>query len=303
MPERSSGRTLLNVANTMVKTGTTNDKRDNWTIGGNANLMVGVWVGNNDNSPMLNVASGVTGASPIWHDIIVAGLKGKPQVAFDKPDGVTQMDVDSVSGYPSHDGFPVRSEYFVKGTEPVGADPVHVFLKVCKTDGKLANPSDIAANNYDSKEFFVFKEEDPTAASGGPNKWQEGILNWLNGQSDARYHPPTDYCGSSNPLNVDFTNPRDRDSNIPETSPITATFTANSNTTIAQAGISVDGSQKCTFNNGANNYSCNLGTLSKGVHTLTAEATDSSNHKSNRVITIGVGVAWDYATPTPTPNP
>lgn len=294
----------LNVANVMVKTGTTNDKRDNWTIGGNDNLMVGVWVGNNDNSPMLNVASGVSGASPIWHDIITYGLKGKPQVTFTKPDNVNQIDVDSLSGYASHDGFPTRSEFFIKGTEPVGPDPVHVLLKVCKSDGKLANPSDIAANNYDSKEFYVFKEEDPTAAPGAPNRWQEGILNWLNGQSDPRYHPPTDYCGSSNPLNVDFTNPHDHDSNIPETSAITATFTANSNTSIAQADILVDGSQKCTFNNGANNYSCNIGTLSKGVHILTAEAIDSNNHKSNRVITIGVGVAWNYtASPSPSPNP
>lgn len=294
----------LNIANTMVKTGTTNDKRDNWTIGGNDNLMVGVWVGNNDNTPMLNVASGVSGASPIWHDIIIAGLKGKPQVTFEKPDGVTQMDVDSVSGYPSHDSFPTRSEFFIKGTEPVGPDPLHVLLKVCKSDGKLANPSDIAAGNSESKEFFIFKEEDPTAAPGGPNKWQEGILNWLGGQSDSKYHPPTDYCGSSNPLNVDFVSPADKTSNMNQNFDVQ--FSAYSNSPIAQADLLIDGSQKCSFNNGANTYTCTsnqIGTLSTGVHTLTAEATDSSNHKSNRVITIGVGVAWNYSTPTPSPLP
>ncbi|EKE05779.1 MAG: hypothetical protein ACD_19C00176G0001, partial [uncultured bacterium] len=59
-----------------VKTGTTNDKRDNWTIGGNPQRAVGVWVGNNDNSPMLNVASGVSGASPIWRRIILESLAG-----------------------------------------------------------------------------------------------------------------------------------------------------------------------------------------------------------------------------------
>jgi len=290
---------LLNVANVMVKTGTTNDKRDNWTIGGNDNAMVGVWVGNNDNSPMLNVASGISGASPIWHDIILQALKGKPQVTFTKPDGVSQVDVDSVSGFPAHDGFPSRSEFFVKGTEPVGPDTTHLFLKVCRSDGKLANPSDIAANNYDSKEFFQFVEQDPTAAAGGPNKWQEGILNWLNGQSDPRYHPPTDYCGTSNPLNIDFTNPHDHDSNIP-LGDLTVTFTANSNVSIAQASLLVNGSQKCSFNNGTNNYSCKVTFIAPGVYKLEADATDSNNHSSNRVITIGVGVAWD-AVPTPTP--
>jgi membrane peptidoglycan carboxypeptidase len=47
-----------------VKTGTTNDQRDNWAIGWSNSAIVGVWVGNNDNSPMKAVASGASGASP-----------------------------------------------------------------------------------------------------------------------------------------------------------------------------------------------------------------------------------------------
>jgi 1A family penicillin-binding protein len=291
----------LNVANVMVKTGTTNDKRDNWTIGGNDNAMVGVWVGNNDNSQMLNVASGVSGASPIWHEVIIQALKGKPTVSFTPSAGISQAAVDTLSGYAAHDGFPSRNEYFIKGTEPTLTDPVHVLLKVCKTDGKLATPSDIAAGNFDYKEFYQFKEDDPTAAPGGPNKWQEGINNWLNGQSDSKYHPPTDYCGTSNPLNIDFTNPHDHDSDLPDH--FTVTFTAHSSPdVIAQASLSVDGTQKCTFNSGSNNFSCDLSSLSKGPHTLTAEAVDSTNHQSNRVITIGVGGSWN-PTPVPTPSP
>lgn len=267
---------LINLSNVMVKTGTTNDKRDNWTIGGNDNAMVGVWVGNNDNSPMLNVASGVSGASPIWRKIIQEALKGKPNVAFEIPSNIERMDVDTVSGYAAHDGFPSRGEYFVKRTEP-GNDPVHVFLKVCKSDGKLATPSDVAAGNYDNKEFFVFKEEDPP-----------GVLNWLTSQGDEKYHPPSDYCGTSNPVNIEFTNPHDQDSNLSEN--FTVTFTANSNSDITQADLQVNDVQKCSFNSGANNYSCPV-TLTNGVYTLKAEATDAQNHKSERVITIGVGVA------------
>lgn len=116
--------------NVMVKTGTTNDKRDNWTIGGNDNAMVGVWVGNNDNSPMLNVASGISGASPIWHRIVVAAMTGKPNLTFNVPQNIITEQVDSVSGYAAHDGFPSRAESFIKGTEPTGPDPVHVNLKV-----------------------------------------------------------------------------------------------------------------------------------------------------------------------------
>lgn len=57
-----------------VKTGTTNDKRDNWTIGFSPEVVVATWVGNNDNQPMSRVASGVTGASPIWNKIIKFAL-------------------------------------------------------------------------------------------------------------------------------------------------------------------------------------------------------------------------------------
>ncbi len=54
-----------------VKTGTTNDTRDNWTVGYTHNVIIGVWAGNSDNSPMLNT-SGLTGAAPIWNDVLTA---------------------------------------------------------------------------------------------------------------------------------------------------------------------------------------------------------------------------------------
>jgi 1A family penicillin-binding protein len=286
--------------NIMVKTGTTNDKRDNWTIGGNDNAMVGVWVGNNDNSPMLNVASGITGAAPIWHQIIVDAMNGKPKLTFDTPQNIVTEQVDTVSGFAAHDGFPSRAESFIKGTEPTGADPVHVMLKVCKSDGNLANPSDVAGGNYNSKEYFQFKEEDPTAAAGGENKWQEGILNWLNTQTDSRYHPPTSYCGTGNPLDVEFITPTDQNSNLSNSMDVI--FTANSSSSITQTTLKVNGSTSCTFSSGQNSYTCHVSFSGNGVYTLEADATDSSEHSSNRIITVGVGEAWNTATATPSPT-
>jgi membrane peptidoglycan carboxypeptidase len=54
---------------TSVKTGTTNDFKDNWTVGYTPNVVVGVWVGNNDGDPM-NGVSGLAGAAPIWNSVI-----------------------------------------------------------------------------------------------------------------------------------------------------------------------------------------------------------------------------------------
>jgi membrane peptidoglycan carboxypeptidase len=60
-----------------AKTGTTDNFVDNWTMGYTPNIVVGVWSGNADNSPLSNNSVGVTGAAPIWHSIIERA-SGKP---------------------------------------------------------------------------------------------------------------------------------------------------------------------------------------------------------------------------------
>lgn len=288
---------LLNVPGRQVavKTGTTNDRRDNWAVGGTPQLVVGTWVGNNDNTPMKSVASGISGASPIWRKILNAALEGKPAVAFEKPSGIVEAQVDNISGFAAHDGFPSRLEYFAKGTEPQGADPVHVNLKLCKSDGRLANPSDIAANNYDSKEYFIFKEEDPTAGAGGQNRWQEGILAWIATQNNPKYFPPTEFCGSTNPINVEFVSPKDRDSNLPNS--LKVRIDPQSNNSIALVELEIDSVKVRSFSGGPFEYDA---TLTNGVHTLRAIAHDANGNKSDRIIQIGVNTNWD-ATPSPTP--
>lgn len=302
---------LLNIPGRQVavKTGTTNLKKDNWTVGGNTQGVVGVWVGNNDNSEMLEVASGVTGASPIWRKIILEVLNGKPNITFEVPGGIVSAAVDTVSGYAAHDGFPSRIEKFVDGTQP-GEDPIHVKLKVCKTDGKLATPFDISSGNYEEKEFFVFKEEDPTG-EGESNKWQDGIDEWLKSQGDSRYHPPTDYCGTSNPVSVDFKNPGDRSSNL--SNKFTVEVKADSTNDISYVEIWVDGAKVRSFTGRPFTHEVEL---SRGVHILKAKAKDANGKEAERTITVGVEVAWDYsptpiptqtstptATPTPIPTP
>lgn len=89
-----------------VKTGTSDNKRDNWTIGYTPSKVVTVWVGNNDNSPMSpTLASGITGAAPIWNKIMTYLIKGKPD---EKPKMPSSIVVKPCFG---------RNEFFIKGTE------------------------------------------------------------------------------------------------------------------------------------------------------------------------------------------
>jgi penicillin-binding protein 1A len=75
-----------------VKTGTSNDFRDNWTVGYSSDFVMGVWAGNNNNTPMVNV-TGVDGAAPIWHDSMLLASQGSPVVGFTNPGGVLKKTV------------------------------------------------------------------------------------------------------------------------------------------------------------------------------------------------------------------
>lgn len=105
-----------------VKTGTTNDYRDALTIGYTPSVVVGVWVGNNDNSEMDNVA-GSLGAAPIWRQLMENFLRGTTLQPFIQPAGIVKV-APCASPSPSDDptGTPVASpsaeEYFIRGTEP-----------------------------------------------------------------------------------------------------------------------------------------------------------------------------------------
>ena len=73
-----------------VKTGTTNDLKDNWTIGYTPEFLTVTWVGNNDNSQMSYIASGVTGAAPIFNDIMSYVLRDQEPVWQEKPADVIE---------------------------------------------------------------------------------------------------------------------------------------------------------------------------------------------------------------------
>ncbi|HJT55598.1 MAG TPA: PBP1A family penicillin-binding protein, partial [Ktedonobacteraceae bacterium] len=75
-----------------AKTGTTQNFRDNWTVGYTTDYVMGVWAGNDDNSPMIDV-TGVQGAAPIWHDSMLLAEKGHPIRNFTNPGGLVRATV------------------------------------------------------------------------------------------------------------------------------------------------------------------------------------------------------------------
>lgn len=132
-----------------VKTGTTNDLRDNWTIGFTPLVLVATWVGNNDNTPMNPyLVSGITGAAPIWHKLMVRALKNQPDIWPKQPDGIVGAQICSISGLlpPNPDpnagdkGCATRFEYFIKGTVPFARESLKQPVLIDKSTGDLAEP-------------------------------------------------------------------------------------------------------------------------------------------------------------------
>jgi len=204
--------------------------------------------------------------------------------------------VDKVSGYPSHDGFESKNEYFIDGTQMTVSDPIHMKLKVCKDSVGVATPDDIANGNYDEKEFFVFREDDPISTDG-KNRWQEGIDGWIAGQADKdKYNPVTSYCHSGGLVNVGIDSPAHHTT-------VGSTFDVKINTNstmkITEVKLWVDGVEKKTWTERPFEMSLNL---TDGPHTIKAKATDRDGNSQERESIFGVNTAWDV-TPTSAVTP
>ena len=103
---------------TAVKTGTTNDYKDALTIGYTPSLVVGVWVGNNDNTPMDSIA-GSLGAAPIWRQMMEHMLTGTPVERFNPPSSVLRVTICKENGLRAEAATSsAMTEYFLSGTIP-----------------------------------------------------------------------------------------------------------------------------------------------------------------------------------------
>lgn len=283
-----------------VKTGTTDDSRDNWAVGFAPSVVVGVWVGNNDNSPMnQRLVSGTTGAAPIWNRIIQEALKGKKDEPFRRPNNIVELTIDGFGGGLPHEGRPERGEFFIKGTEPKDVSPIYKKIKLSKEDNnKLANLIEIATGAYDEKEFVIFTEDDPTSRDE-QNRWQEGIDKWLEEQSDPLYHPPRQTSAKDeDKVIVRIKKPEDKkqiDSNDVEIE-----ADGQSTKDVKKMELYINNSLKETFKDDSFSKTVHLDT---GVYKIKIKAYDEKDRSGESEVTIGVKTSPEpTSTPVPTPT-
>ena len=269
-----------------AKTGTTNDKRDNWTLGYTNGITVGVWVGNNDNSPMdPRIASGATGASPIWYRLTLRLLRDYKDGIISQPNKVKALTVDAYLGGLPKDGYPTRAEYFIEGTEPKDISPFYKKIKISKTSGKLANDVEIRKGEYEEKDFIIITESDPVSTDG-KNRWQEAINEWAKGQSDDKYHAPTETSSeSSDSVAISFKSPQDKQTINNNNIEIQARITSLSNIKNVKMYINEEEVKNLDGNRSELNESVNL---SDGIYEIKITAINEKDKQGEAVIKIGV---------------
>lgn len=142
-----------------AKTGTTNDFRDVLTMGYTPQLVTGVWVGNSNNSEMVNI-SGITGAAPIWNEFMQTALAGEPVVDFTPPPGVRQFEVCADTGTQPSVACPERrTRWFAEDRPPLPAEKdLYQRIKLDKLTGKLATEF-TPADAIEEKDFKVYPEQ------------------------------------------------------------------------------------------------------------------------------------------------
>jgi 1A family penicillin-binding protein len=178
-----------------AKTGTTNDFRDNLTVGYTPDLVVGVWVGNSDNSPMQGV-SGITGAAPIWKQIMEEALAGRPALDFAPPPGVVGVEICEHGGRVPSPSCPRRRiEFFSADQLPLPADE-NVERAVQAGNPDLVDISRPTATNPQSPDILITQPSlDEPVARGllsirgtvNPPGFQQYVVEYGEGENPGEW--------------------------------------------------------------------------------------------------------------------
>ncbi|MHB1295433.1 MAG: transglycosylase domain-containing protein [Anaerolineae bacterium] len=159
-----------------VKTGTTNDFYDAWTVGYTPQYVTAVWVGNTQYEKMVD-ADGSRVAAPIWQAVMQSLHEGLPVESFVRPANIETAVVDATSGKLPTDFSAARiQEIFIKGTVPTEHDDIHQPYRICRASGKLASPT-CPAEEVEEKIFDIYPA---------------GAEDWIREKEIPT--PPTEYC-------------------------------------------------------------------------------------------------------------
>jgi 1A family penicillin-binding protein len=266
-----------------VKTGTTDGFKDAWTIGYTPSIAAGVWVGNNNNSPMTAGAAGAMAAAPIWREFITRALGSSPNESFKKPAGIKTVTVDALTGkLPSGKGpLGLRTDIFTDWQIPKERASQYTTVKICTAcSGQKLAGDDCPPDMIVEKTYANVHSEVPEK----PN-WEAPVRAWAAAHNLGSV-APTQVCNlhGKNP-SITITSPSSGES--------VSGPTIISTSIAAPLGVSrvvfyADGISIRTDYSSPYSQSYNMSNLSAGSHTIRATVVDRGGLTDSDSILINV---------------
>jgi len=266
--------------NVAVKTGTTSLYKDAWTLGYTPSIVTGVWVGNNDGTPMTAGAAGAMAAAPIFHQYMASVLDGTPNEDFNRPQGIEDVTVDKFSNkLPTKNSPQTVSDIFASWQVPKDHDDIHVTLNIDKYTGLKAS-ADCPDQFTNTETFTDLHSEVPD----NPN-WENPVRAAAESYGIHVSYPPneTSCAGLSGKPTVNITSPSN---NASVGSQFTISVDVTSPVPTKKVDFYADGVLFDTDSSAP--YSVSSPGLSSGSHTITVTATSEANLTASDKITVNV---------------
>lgn len=279
-----------------VKTGTTSEYRDAWTVGYTPQIVAGVWVGNNDNSPMTAGAAGAMAAAPIWHDFMAKALADKPAEDFAVPQGVQEFTVDKYTNkLPS--GGETITDIFASWQIPKDHSNSIGKIRIDKYTGQLAT-DDCPDQFVEEKIVADIHSEQPDNPA-----WEQPVRAFAASMgllSSAVPEGEKTCAGLNNKTSIEITSPSNN-------STVSGTFTISVNVFssigIKKVDFLIDDVTIGSDTSKPYSMTYNAESISNGKHRISAIVTDESNFTNSSSITISRETKVIKITPTPVPTP
>ena len=263
-----------------VKTGTTSKYRDAWTVGYTPSVVTGVWVGNNDNTPMSAGAAGAMAAAPIFHQYMASVLAGSTNEDFTRPAGIEEITVDKLSNkLPTSNSPETIKDIFASWQIPKDHDDIHVTINIDKFTGKKAS-EDCPAEFTEAKTYTDLHSEMPD----NPN-WEKPVLAAAERYGiDVSYPPEETSCvGLTGKPTIKITSPQNNSS-------VGASFSiqtkVDSPTGVKKVDFNIDGSH--VGSSSSSPYSFTTPSLSSGKHTISVSVINDVGLTSTDQISVTV---------------
>lgn len=263
-----------------VKTGTTSLYKDAWTLGYTPSVVTGVWVGNNDGTPMTAGAAGAMAAAPIFHQYMASVLGDSPNEDFPQPKGISDVTVDKLSNkLPTANSPQTITDIFSSWQVPKDHDDIHVTLRVDKFSGNLA--TDECPDQFiEMKTYTDLHSEEPDK----PN-WEGPVRAIAEAMGININYPPKDKScvGMTGAPTIKITSPAN---NATVSSGFTIQTNASSPVGIRKVDFSVDGVYIGSATSSP--YSFTTPNLSSGQHSIAAVVTNETGLSASDQETVNV---------------